>query len=474
MLEGLEISVVPFSKVVESTVTCRLDPEYFQKKHLADDALVHSRPNDFQSFAEMGLRVDGSAFYPAIEQYYDSGDLPFIRVADVDAVIDFQRCTRIPSELCDRFPTLSRVNPGDIVFTKGGSVARIGLVTQEAAASRDLIFFDSAKLSRAEQTFLYVYAQTRFFNRVLVRSSSQTAQPHLTITLVRSLPILRVGDELKHECLRVVESAFEARALAIDRTSEAEQIVTVALGLAGWVPPEPLTYVARATEAMSSHRLDAEYYHPAKKAILARLNAFSGRRLDQHYRAVRDMFDPKSATARDHVRNFDLTDALQPVLDDSHPVISAREVGSSKKRLFDGDVVISRLRAYLREIALVRTTQEVPAVGSSEFIVLRPINSERPTLSRATLLMFLRSDPVQTILRWSQDGSHHPRFGDEDLMCIPVPHAVCAVAPKIEQLFEDILAARTRARSLLIQARRAVEIAIEDSEKAALEHLKEK
>ena len=121
LLERLEISIVSLSRVLESAATRRIDPEYFQKQHLADQAVVEKRQNDFQSFSDLGLTVDASAFYPAIEQFYGTGNLPFLRVADVDSVIDFENCIRIPTELCDRFPTLARVHTGDIVLTKGGS-----------------------------------------------------------------------------------------------------------------------------------------------------------------------------------------------------------------------------------------------------------------------------------------------------------------------------------------------------------------
>jgi hypothetical protein len=302
--------------------------------------------------------------------------------------------------------------------------------------------------------------------------------------------------------------------------------------------------VTRASEVLSANRIDAEYYQPAKRATIERLKGLPGRPLGAYYAAIRQMFDPEKAQKQEIVRNFDLNDALQPVLNDEGPTMLASEVGSTKKRFAAGDVVISRLRAYLREIALVQTSPAVQAVGSSEFIVLRPIKADKPTLSRAALLVFLRSGPVQTILRWSQDGSHpavlngpsllgfrwflesgdrnstlffsknglvapkirrrrlenlvcsiiqvdatrgiphcadpfrtagshHPRFGEEDLMCIPVPDAVCAAAPRIEKLFDEMLCARARARSLLAQAKRAVEIAIEDSEAAALKYLKE-
>src|SRR5882757_1377874 len=215
LLKDLEVSIVPFSTVIGGSETGRFDPEYFQKQHLADAELVENNSSRFLTFADLGVKVDSSAFYPAIEEYYDTGDLPFLRVADVDTVIDFESCTRIPAELCDRFPTLSRVHPGDIVFTKGGSVARVGLVTQEAAASRDLIFLDSSQLPEVDRAFLYIYVQTGFFNRMLLRSSSQTAQPHLTITLVRRLPAFRAGDGMKNQCMRIVQRAYASRAEAI-------------------------------------------------------------------------------------------------------------------------------------------------------------------------------------------------------------------------------------------------------------------
>ncbi len=146
----------------------------------------------------------------------------------------------------------------------------------------------------------------------------------------------------------------------------------------------------------------------------------------------------------------------------------AAEIGSAKKRLARGDLVVSRLRHYLREIALVRTTPDTPLSA--------PLNSLwRPEPAGAlpveTLLVFLRSHPVQTILKWSQDGSHHPRFDDNDLLSIPVPDAVCDIAPVIGAMINSLLKARQRARELLQTAQRAVEIAIEDSEDTAIRHL---
>ncbi len=117
---------------------------------------------------------------------------------------------------------------------------------------------------------------------------------------------------------------------------------------------------------------------------------------------------------------------------------------------------------------MVRTGDDFPSVGSSEFIVLR---SKGEDISPETLMTFIRSAPVQTILKWCQDGSQHPRFSESDLMSISVPDAVIQVSPEITKIVQDGFAARFRARKLLDAAKRAVEIAIEDGEPAAIAYL---
>ena len=43
--------------MIAAAETKRFDPEYFQKQHLADAALVESEPDRFQTFAEMGMKL---------------------------------------------------------------------------------------------------------------------------------------------------------------------------------------------------------------------------------------------------------------------------------------------------------------------------------------------------------------------------------------------------------------------------------
>jgi hypothetical protein len=157
-------------------------------------------------------------------------------------------------------------------------------------------------------------------------------QLHLSLPDGRKVPVPIFSQALQDTTDKGIRSAderFHAAELLLEQATAA---LTTALGLGNWQPPEPLTYACRASEVFAARRIDAEYYHPAKKAFLDKLSALPGRALNEHYHAVREMFDPKAAKAGDLVRNFDLTDALQPVLDDEQPPMPAREVGSTKKR----------------------------------------------------------------------------------------------------------------------------------------------
>ena len=110
-------------------------------------------------------------------------------------------------------------------------------------------------------------------------------------------------------------------------------------------------------------------------------------------------------------------------------------------------------------------------MGSTEFIVLRPTKT---SIGPEALLVFLRSPYVQTILKWSQDGSNHPRFDEKALLAIPIPPTVERLQHQLCNKMKAAIAARQESRRLLDTAKRVVEIAIEEGEAAARRFLKEK
>ncbi len=140
---------------------------------------------------------------------------------------------------------------------------------------------------------------------------------------------------------------------------------------------------------------------------------------------------------------LDTSHAYEGFVLDSHALVPVEKVGSPKQVLQPGDVIISRLRSYLRQVALVdealfwRVPEGNLVLASAEFVVLRgrgagrPASPTNPPVPAPALLPLLLSEPVQAALAASQEGGHHPRFRKETLAAIPVPDDIRGNAPAI-------------------------------------------
>lgn len=363
----------------------------------------------------------------------------------------------------------------DVIISTVGTIGNVAVVREEilpANSDRHVgIIRPKNDVTRPlSSDFLTAFLLSPYGLMQSHRETTGNVQPNLFLIKIREFRIARFSESFENRVASVSLRAHSVSRSANDKQNQAEATLLAALGMADWTPPEPLSYTASASAALAAGRLDPQYFMPAKEEVRRSLAAMPGQLLSERANSIRDMFVPDRALPTKQVRNYDVTDALVPLLDTEKKPVFAADIGSTKKMFKDGDVAISRLRAYLKEIAVVRTDDVIQSVGSSEFIVLRPKNGQ-PEISPETLAVFLRSTPVQTILKWCQDGSQHPRFSESDLLSISVPDAVASVSSQITTIVQDAFAARHQARQLLETAKRAVEFAIEDGEEAALAFL---
>jgi type I restriction enzyme, S subunit len=285
------------------------------------------------------------------------------------------------------------------------------------------------------------------------------------------IPVPKLNSEFQDEVEKVFLDLFKQQREAKALFAKAETLLLDTLGLANFSPStEKFNIKSFKDSFAATGRLDAEYFFPAKESALDFLEAMPGQTIGDLFISVRELWQPEKAATDEQVRNYDLTDALSPFLDSTKELSTNETISSTKKRLQAGDLVVSRLRSYLKEIAVVMDGSEAPMVGSTEFIVLRP---KQKLLSVETLLVYLRSTLPQLILKWSQDGSNHPRFDEKELLNLRIPDAILAHETEGKNLVERAIAARRRSQDLLEVAKHAVEIAIEQDENAGMAYISE-
>ncbi len=190
----------------------------------------------------------------------------------------------------------------------------------------------------------------------------------------------------------------------------------------GWPGAQTLWNVKKIRELGQGLVLAPERYDP-RRASLA--TAKEEVRLEEVAEILRVNVDPKVTEEGLRFLVLDTSDAQEGVVLCRKNTVSLAEVGSTKKSVEPGCVIISRLRPYLRQVALVDDdipgwNQNIRLLCSTEFFVLRSANSS----SISFLVPFLLSEPVQTVLAASQEGGHHPRFNQNTLLELPVPRVL--------------------------------------------------
>jgi len=151
--------------------------------------------------------------------------------------------------------------------------------------------------------------------------------------------------------------------------------------------------------------------------------------------SVRKMIQPSAEISECLV--LDTSDAREGIVICRKRPVMVTEIGSAKKEVMTGDVIISRLRPYLRQVAFIdkeiANTQNARILCSTEFFVLRPIDD----LPIAFLVPFLLSSRVQEVLSASQEGGHHPRFIESTLLTLPIPKKLLSQREMISEVVKD-------------------------------------
>lgn len=215
--------------------------------------------------------------------------------------------------------------------------------------------------------------------------------------------------------------------------------------------------VVETNRLASGFVLAPERYHPGRELSLGVRAAPLVADLARH---ARDVVTPER-TAREvkRFRLLDTSDAFEGVVSGHVRVVSGDQVKSAKKELRAGDVIVSRLRPYLKQVAYVDAALfkdgeggECAVVCSTEFLVLRSATEG----SIAFLVPFLLTPAVQSVFAAAVEGGHHPRFAAAVLMGLPVPQELVDDRQSVSREVEKAVGLSRESEEALQELRQAI------------------
>ncbi len=211
---------------------------------------------------------------------YPEEGVPFLRVQNIMPNFiddsDIVYISRDEDEILSR----SRLKENDVLLTiTGVSYGKSAVVPPEFVGSN--INQHSVRMELQPNTFEPLFISTFLNSRLGKLQSDQNitgvTRPALDYQAIRRFRIPLVSDKLQHLVAHAVRNSQQQNSLSKQLVIEAEKILLKALNIDSWNPDAALAYTRNSQEVFAAQRIDAEYFHPAKKTLLTRLSAFPGK-----------------------------------------------------------------------------------------------------------------------------------------------------------------------------------------------------
>lgn len=461
MLEGLEVKEVDYSDV-ELNKDSRIDTQFWTEKIQHNPNLQYQRIGDCLVKAQYGVSISmnenniGYPIYRMNEIHNMLCDL------EVDKYADLTK-----DEL-----SIFKLNNKDVLFNRTNSfewVGKSGIYYKNDLDNRDYVFASYLVRFIPDEKIILPEYLTAFLNSkygvidIKRRARQSINQTNVNPEEVKEIKIPLLNKGIQSVIKENFEKAYNNNILSKQKYTQAENLLLETLGLQNFTPSREAVNVKSLKESfLSSGRLDAEYYQPKYEDYI-RLIKSSSLGYDNLEKGcnLRDKnYNPKDNIEYNYVELSNIGKSGEIT---GSTIDLGKELPSRARRLVNtGDVIISSIEGSLESCALV-TEQYNKAICSTGFYV---INSNK--INSETLLVLFKSELMQNILKQNCSGTILTAINKNEFLKIPIPYIENSIQTQIAQLLQESFTLKAESEKLLETAKRAVEIAIEESEEAAI------
>ena len=458
MLEGLEVSEVPYSEVVKMSKDFRINSEFFSKQFMQ---LKDGGKLAFLPLKQLAKIADG-----------DHSKFPDNQLAEVrylqarDITNNFLEITSDVFVSKEYFSKNKRsiITEETILLSIMGTVGDIAITPknfQACMCNRALAIIRDIKTISPQ--FLFAFLITNQAANLIERLKNGGVQQRINLDVLGELEIPNFGNELQDKVTQLVLLAQETRQQTKQKYAQAEQTLLEAVGLANCKPSTQNTNIKTFAQSFgASGRLDAEYYQPKYEDYLKLIFDYKDgwARLSEVCELKDTNFNPIDDVSYQYIElsDIDKSGGITGCTND----IGANLPSRARRFVNAGDVVVSSIEGSLSSCALVSKDYD-SALCSTGFYVIKSqaINAE-------TLLVLMKSELMQNLLKQSCSGTILTALNKDEFSNLPIPKIDVTTQTKISQLVQQSFSLKAQSEHLLSVAKRAVEMAIEQDEAAAM------
>ncbi len=361
-----------------------------------------------------------------------------------------------------------RLNKDDILICRTNG--NPNLIGKSALVAKDYPYVYESHLFKVRadrhiinSATLILYLNTKHGRSEINRLSMQGNQANFSLAKFKEVRVPKLSLTFSEAAERIVYICFNLLESSKQTYAEAENILLAEVGLESFTPSTDPVNVKHFSESFaSSGRLDAEYYQRKYDDYLALIHRYRHGH-EPISKACVHKGQNYTPDAKTEYRYIELSNiGKSGDINGCTVNIGAELPSRARRQVASKDVIVSSIEGSLDSCAMV-TPEYDGALCSTGFYVLQP-----KRLNAETMLVLFKSELMQNLLKQNCSGTILTAINKEEFLNIPLPLIEPSQQQRIAALVEESFALKQQSEALLEVAKRAVEIAIEEDEAAAL------
>lgn len=470
----MQSSVATLSKVITSSKLFRFDAEYFQPKYLKTEELIKKHKHcELRNLIDLLTDYHANGSYESLRNNVRLSIAPdyahMIRTVDIERD-DFENNIISIDKHAYEFLTKTKVFGGEIIINKIGNAGKAYLIPPiEKKTSLGMNQFMIRVSNNVDNYYLYCYLSGKYGQNQLQQRVTGAVPLSIDKESTRSALVPIFSSDFQRVVHRHVQGHFEKIRTSKNLYKEAANVVLQELGLSNWQPKHQLSFIKNYSEADKAGRIDAEYFQPKYDEIFNAIKDYPGgcdtlgniASIKKCVEVGSDAYMDEGDVPFVRVSNlspFELTEEKY-ISNELYAELSQHQPQQGEI-LFSKDATPG-IAYHLKE----KSKKMIPSGG-----ILR-LKLKTKQVNEDYLTLVLNSMIVQEQINRDVGGSVILHWRPEQVRETLIPILPEGKQSQIQQKITESFSLRKQSKHLLECAKRAVEIAIEQNEDAAIKWL---
>jgi len=464
-----KMAVFSIVKLSETSNYHRMDAEFYHPEYLKNKRRLTNLKIPLYSLKQISDYITNGH----TPRYADLtvGEVHFLTAEDVlDFIINFETSKRITKE--DSYKVLRRtiLKENDLLITIKGKIGNAAVVYKlegETNINQDvarIIIKKSIDKKKINPYFIATFINSKFGRLQVDQIATSQINPFLGLGNLKQIVIPLLDEKFQDKIEGVLKKALELFYYSNIIFSQAENLLLEELELKDFKPKYEKTYTAKLSDALSVHRIDAEYFQPTYEEVIRKIGDMTELKpLGKLANRIKLKIKPEYNKLYRYIEINNVIDIGE--------INYTERLGkdlppNAKIPVKGGELIISKVRPTRGAIGIIPYSLGENLICSSAFSVFN-VNSPL----KEYLYVTTRSVIGRLQLEKPTKGTSYPTIEDLDVEKLQIPLLPFSTQQKIASLIQKSHEARKKAKELLNVAKKAVEIAIEKNEEEALDYI---